>query len=201
MSESVGVSLRNLNDCGCCEGLTRHTPVEVINCPGLSAIAFRVGTHSQFKQSMLTSLSESHKPTVQDANQDVLRDLKTREDDDFSIALLDAWATIADVLTFYQERIANESYLRTATERFSLAQLADLIGYKLRPGVAASTYLAFTIEDAQGAPHQATIDIGVKVQTLPNPGELPQIFETMERVEARAGWNALKPQTTILKKP
>ena len=43
--------------------------------------------------------------------------LRTRDDDDFTIALLDAWATVADVLTFYQERIANESYLRTATER------------------------------------------------------------------------------------
>ena len=30
-------------------------------------------------------------------------------DDDFAIALLDAWATVADVLTFYQERIANEA--------------------------------------------------------------------------------------------
>jgi hypothetical protein len=187
------MSQNNLNDCGCCQGLARHTPVEIINCPGLAAIAYRVGTHSQFKQSMLTSLSDADKP--------ILQDLKTREDDDFSIALLDAWATVADVLTFYQERIANESYLRTATERFSLAQLANLIGYKLRPGVAASTYLAFTIESAQGAPKQATIDIGVKVQTLPGPGELPQIFETIETVEARADWNTLKPQTRILKKP
>ena len=34
---------------------------------------------------------------------------------DFSIALLDAWSMAADVLTFYQERIANEAYLRTAS--------------------------------------------------------------------------------------
>ena len=59
-----------------------------------------------------------------------------RDDDDFSIALLDAWATVADVLTFYQERIANEAYLRTATERLSVLELARLIGYQLRPGVA-----------------------------------------------------------------
>ena len=36
---------------------------------------------------------------------------------DFSIALLDAWAAVADVLTFYQERLANESYLRTKAAR------------------------------------------------------------------------------------
>ena len=44
------------------------------------------------------------------------------------------------MLTFYQERIANEAYLRTATERVSLLELARLIDYELRPGVAASTY-------------------------------------------------------------
>ena len=48
-----------------------------------------------------------------------LRNLKTRDPNDFAIALLDAWATVADVLTFYHERIANEGYLRTATERRS----------------------------------------------------------------------------------
>ncbi len=49
--------------------------------------------------------------------------LKTRQDDDFSISLADAWASVSDVLTFYQERIANESYVRTAT-RASLAARA-----------------------------------------------------------------------------
>ena len=43
------------------------------------------------------------------------------------------------MLTFYQERIANESYLRTATERVSLQEMGKLIGYRLRPGVAAET--------------------------------------------------------------
>ena len=44
------------------------------------------------------------------------RRLKTRDADDFSIALLDASAVMLDILTFYQERLANESYLRTATQ-------------------------------------------------------------------------------------
>ena len=50
--------------------------------------------------------------------------LTTRESDDPAIALLDAWAVAGDVLTFYQERIANEGYLRTATERRSIRELA-----------------------------------------------------------------------------
>ena len=103
---------------------------------------------------------------------------------------------MADVLTFYQERIANESYLRTATERRSLLELARLIGYELRPGVAASTYLAFTLEDAPGAPDRTTIDIGAKVQSIPGPDEKPQTFETIETSQARVEWNAIRPRLT-----
>ena len=117
--------------CGCCQGLTAFTPVKLSNRQGLTAIAYRVGTQPLFKRSMLAAVSSSA--------HSALRQLGTRDDDDFSIALLDAWAALADVLTFYQERIASESYLRTATERFSLLQLARLIGYELRPGVAGRT--------------------------------------------------------------
>lgn len=188
MTEAREPSLKGLNDCGCCEGVGVQTPIEVYNRPGLSAIAYRVGIHAQFKQSLLASLADAELPA--------LNDLTTRADDDFAIALLDAWATVADVLTFYQERIANESYLRTATERLSLLQLARLIGYELRPGVAASTYLAFTLEDTPGSPGKATIDIGTKVQSVPNPGQQPQTFETVEKIEAWAEWNAIKPRLT-----
>jgi len=199
-------NLTQLNDCGCCEGLTGETPAVIDNRPGLTAIAYRVGTHSRFKASMLAQLS--------DPDLGALRALRTREDDDFSIALLDAWASIADVLTFYQERVANEGYLRTATERNSILQLARLIGYKLRPGVAASAYLAFTVEDTSQATNPAPVDpanpppawsalgtavivIGTKVQSIPGPNEQAQTFETMEKITGRAAWNSMKARQTL----
>src|SRR5215204_1845429 len=186
MDQQSGTSPTDL--CGCCEGLVPSTPVEVYNRPGLATIAYRVGPHAQFKQSMLARLSASDLPA--------LRGLNTRDDDDFAVALLDAWAMVADVLTFYQERIANESYLRTAMERGSLLELARLIGYEPRPGVAASTYLAFKLEDAPGSPLTATIGAGTKVQSLPGQDELPQTFETGREIEARAEWNELRPRRT-----
>src|SRR5437763_1171454 len=103
---------------------------------------------------------------------------------------------VCDVLTFYQERIANESYTRTASEYLSLLQLARSASYELRPGVAADTYLAFTLENTPGSPGKAIIDIGTKAQSLPNPGESPQVFETVEAIEARSAWNALFPRKT-----
>ncbi len=181
-----------LDDCGCCAGTSVLTPVEIRNRPGLSAIAYRVGTHARFKQSMLTRLSSPDRA--------VLAGLETRDDDDFAIALLDAWATVSDVLTFYQERIANECYFRTATERRSVIELARLIGYQLAPGVAASAYLAFTLEDALAAPGQGTtqtvVEVGTRVQSIPGPGEKPQTFETIRPIEARIAWNAIRPRLT-----
>jgi predicted phage baseplate assembly protein len=109
------------------------------------------------------------------------------------MALIDAWAVGADVLTFYQERIANEGYLRTATERRSVLELARLIDYRLRPGVAASVYLAYTVEKDSPA---VTIPAGARAQSIPAPGEQMQTFETSDPVEAHYEWNALKPRLT-----
>lgn len=197
-------TLRLLNACGCCTGTAAETPGKVWNRPGLSAIAYRAGTHPDFKASMLARLSSGF---------GALHGLRTRDDGDFSIAFLDAFATVADVLTFYQERIAQEHYLRTATERRSVVELARLIGYELDPGVAATVHLAFTIDDAPGAfgralsiastmptapeePPTVLIPVGTKVQTVPGPDELPQMFETVEEIAARAEWNAMKPRLT-----
>lgn len=170
-------------DCGCCEGVAAETPLAVENRPGLSAIAYRIGTHARFKQSLLAGLSAS--PDEQ------LRRLD-RRDDDPTIALLDAWAAVADVLTFYQERIANEQYLRTATELRSVREMVRLLDYRPSPGVAASAYLAFRLERGPGAPAAVTIEPGVAVQSVPGPGETPQTFETIETVEAHAELDALR---------
>ena len=178
-----------LNDCGCCEGITAVVPEPLSNRPGLSQVRYRVGTHGDFLASALAALS--------DPQFAALRSLTTRDSDDFTIALLDGWATLADVLTFYQERIANELWLRTATERDSILRLAQLIGYRLKPGVAAETPLSFLLDETPGAPSEVTVAIGTKVQSVPGANEKPQTFETIEEIDARVEWNTLKPAITI----
>jgi len=189
--------------CGCCDGIQRLTPITIANRPGLDALLYRVGTHASFLETMLARLSNMwlrlgdldivlDNPADKDKLIYPLQGLSTRSTDDPAIAFLDAWATVADVLTFYQERIANEGYLRTATERRSILELARLVGYTLRPGVAASVYLAYTLEKD----HDVVILPGNRAQSIPGPGELPQSFETGEKLEARFAWNALKPRLT-----
>ena len=193
MNNPLDPTLRELSDCGCCAGTSAETPVAIDNRPGLGAIAFRAGTQPQFKASLLAALPRQSRPA--------LAGLRTRDDDDFTVALLDGWATLADVLTFYSERIANEAYLRTATERRSVLELARAIGYELNPGVAASTWLAFTVDDAKGTPGFANIARGTKVQSLPGPDEKPQVYETTEAILGRHEWNELHPVRTGLPAP
>jgi len=183
------------NDCGCCAGNERPPSLRY-NAPGLPAIDYRIGRHGEFKAALLARLSSSQFPA--------LAGLHTRSDDDFTIAWCDAGAMMLDVLSFYQERIANESYLRTAIERRSVIEMARLIGYQPSPGVAASTYLAFTLEDAPGMPSLAaqpvTVPVGTRVQSIPGPDEQPQSFETIEPVLARVPWNSIPAQQTEAQK-
>jgi len=192
-----------MNDtCGCCEGTQPLTPRLIANRPGLEALAYRLGTHAAFLETMKARLSNFYLDLQQDELDKggqpkttrlyPLRGLTTRVASDPSIALLDGWATVADVLTFYQERIANEGYLRTASERRSILELARLVGYALRPGVAATVYLAYTLDDNIKEP--VIIFPGARAQSVPGPGELPQSFETSEVLDARAAWNTLKPR-------
>jgi hypothetical protein len=195
--------------CACCAGVGTKTPRGVENRAGLSAISYRTGEYAEFRASLLARLSSAAFPA--------LARLRTRDADDFTIGLIDAFACSADIFTFYQERIADESYLRTATERVSLKELGDLIGYRLRPGVAAETALAFTLETppvapptlapepgsfVTGVPASLRLEPGLKVQSVPGPGEKPQTFETVEALdEARPSWNAIRPWLSEVRRP
>lgn len=175
--------------CGCCDGTTLATMAPLANRASLSAIEYRIGDHGAFKASMLANLASSRFPQ--------LAGLGTRKDDDFSIALMDAWAVSMDVLSFYQERLANEAYIGTATERLSITEIARLIGYGLHPGSAAATDLVFLMDDPPGAEPDVTdleIPEGTRVQSQPGPDEVPQIFETLAALEARVAWNRMRPR-------
>ncbi|MGA3092424.1 MAG: putative baseplate assembly protein [Terriglobales bacterium] len=143
---------------------------------------------------MLARLSSSDYPA--------LALLKTRSDDDFTIALMDSAAIVLDILSFYQERLANESYLRTAGQLRSLTELSRLIGYQPSPGVSASTYVAFSLRAAPGqTPDPSapafTIPQGTQLQSVPPQGQTPQIFETSAAIQAKPDWCALPVQTGV----
>jgi predicted phage baseplate assembly protein len=165
--------------CASCAMEPAAGPASLINRPGLNALSYRVGTYATFFDTMKGRLAQSD-----------LSGLRTREASDPAIALLDAWAIVADVLTFYQERVANEGYLQTAVERQSVLELANLVGSSLRPGVSASVNVAYTLEQNS----TAVIPVGSRVQSLPVQDQLPQSFEISDDLPARGAWNNLAPR-------
>ncbi len=175
--------------CGCCTGVMQETPQAITNRAALSAIAYRTGTYSTFYASMLAALSDPDFPA--------LVALRTHDSSDFTIALLDAWALALDIVTFYQERFANEAFLRTAVDQRSVFELARLVGYVPSPGVSASAVLAFTLSSAAGSPDNVLIPAGTRVQSVPGPGQKPQIFETSADLTAVIALNAIPAQTQI----
>src|SRR5262249_32023586 len=174
--------------CGCCAGIVVATPAPEYNRPGLPSIAYRVGSYGAFRESMLARLSSIYIDVSEDGRPEAitrvypLKELTTRDLSESSVSLLDAWAIVGDVLSFYQKRIANEGYLIAAKERLSFVELARLIGYKPRPGVSASVFLAFSVTSDF---LKGSIAAGTRAQSIPGSGETAQYFETSNALEAR----------------
>ena len=168
-------------------------PPKLDNRAGKSQIDYRIGTQPEFLERMKWQIPRI---TVRDrlSDEDIkpLRTLRARETDDPSIALMDAFAAALDVTSFYSERIINEAFVGTATQRRSILELARLIGYELNPGVAASTHLALTVEAADDPFRVVEVSAGMQAMSIPQEkGQLPQIFETTEMITARAEWNTI----------
>ena len=171
------------SDCGCGDNRPA-VPAPTENPPNQDAVRRRIGTHGSFLAGLTAGL----------AGEPGVARLTARDPSDPAVAVLDAWATVADVLTFYQERFANEAYLRTATERRSVAELARLVGYRLRDGVSASVRwrLPSTRPTRRPDGHPGR-DRG------PEPaqaGGAPQTFETADPLAARTEWNLLPVRQT-----
>lgn len=162
------------------------------NAPGRSSLTLRVSPYAQGLSRMKAALPRTTIRTDDtSAPSRPLAGLNLHNDDDPTLALLDAWAMVGDVFSFYQERIANECYLRTATEGRSLHELARLVGHQPDPGASASVHVHFTVEDSARDPEHVEVPAGTQLASVPGPGETAQIFETMAPVTASLSLNRL----------
>lgn len=172
--------------CSGCTGTAMEAPKAAANRPGLPQISARLGNGGAFRRTQLAMLSSSALGK--------LSELRTRGTDDFSIALIDAWSAAGEVISFYTDRLANETYIGTARDPLSIRELARLVGYRPGPGVSASAILAFTMSDAPGSPKRAVIPMGAKVMSTPAQDQLPATYETGRSLVARPAWNGIRPR-------
>jgi uncharacterized phage protein gp47/JayE len=139
-------------------------------------LQYRIGTFPMFRQAMLDDLTAwlpALRAGVAGAS--------------YGTMLVELWAYVADVLAFYQEQIANEAFIGTATQRSSLFRLAELIGYRPKPGASGSAILAFTLAPGK----TLTIPQGLRTGSKPAGGHPAATFETDAPIAARAEHNRI----------
>lgn len=148
-------------------------PTTIHNPPGLDTIEYRTGDYASFRQALLQALP----------GEQALGGWQPSAEGDLALQLLEWWAYLADILTFYNERIANDSYLRTGHHPASTSRLVNLLGYRPRPALGAAGKLSALLSAGNT---KVTVPQGLPLQSKPGPGEEPQIFEVDAVVAASA---------------
>lgn len=144
-------------------------PQVIFNPPGRSAIAYRYGDYTSFRRALLLPL----KDTANNLVESELTNWNPGAEDDLAVQMMEWWAYLADILTFYNERVANESYLRTADLPESVQRLIRILGYRPRPGIGARGVVAALVNNSK----LFILPQGFQIQSKPGPGKQPQIFE------------------------
>lgn len=107
-----------------------------------SSIPVSVDYTSRDYYALREALIARVKARVEAANPN--RQWEGNDPSDFGVALVEAFSYMGDVLGYYVDRIANESYLLTATQRQNVINIARSYGYSPSGYQAAITTLSCT---------------------------------------------------------
>ena len=102
-----------------------------------------------------------------------LADWRAREPGDLGMMLLEMGAYVFDVASFYDQLVANESYLRTARLAGVQRGHVALLGYQPRPALASSVWLAAQVDGTR----LVTLPAGTAIRSGAFGAEAPQVFE------------------------
>jgi predicted phage baseplate assembly protein len=130
-----------------------------------AGIPYRAGDFASFRRALLRPLP----------GEQAINDWRPAPGD-LGLQVLEWWAYLADVLSFYNERYASESYLGTATQSGSVTNLAALVGYQPTPGIAATGTLA-AIGSARQSAEPLVLPAGMRVSSTASPSVPSQTFE------------------------
>jgi hypothetical protein len=99
----------------------------------------------------------------------------TSSEGDFGVMLIELVAYVCDILSFYGDRLTQEAYLPTATQRLSIINLAQLLGYVPAQGSPASGTVTF----ANSTGTNIIVPAGTQVATgFSASADQPVIYQT-----------------------
>ena len=88
---------------------------------------------------------------------------------DFGVALIEAFAYMGDLINYYIDRVANESYLGTATQKQNVLNLASMLGYTAGGYTSATVNLTLTTtEGYKGQIGASQLTSGTAKLVIPN---------------------------------
>jgi len=165
----VAPSLVNADKLLQCNNLDCRVPPPVVPGPAIpkqaQSIDYMAKDYDSFLRAML-DLIPSRIPGWQ-----------TRTEADLAMAILELFAYVADELSYYQDRVANEGFLASALEYDSVRRLLSLIDYQLDHGAAAKVFLVAATTAAKVVPP------GFAASTKATDKHLPIVFEvTKDRI-------------------
>jgi hypothetical protein len=100
----------------------------------------------------------------------------TSSEGDFGVMLVELFAYMGDILSFYGDRLTQEAYLPTATQRLSILNLAQLLGYIPTNGSPASGTVTFQTVNPSPA---VVIPAGTQLTTsFISSSDQPVIYQT-----------------------
>ncbi|WP_270731624.1 hypothetical protein [Shimia sp. Alg240-R146] len=117
---------------------------------------------------------------------------EARVEADQAMMVLEILAHLGDELAYTQDRYAAEAYLKTATQRKSVAQLARLVDYEIDHGEAAQTELAVSVNVGTTLRAATGVDGGLPARAFAlreDTGAIP--FEATEDLWAHPDWNTV----------
>ena len=88
---------------------------------------------------------ESFRRVLIDRLKQIIPSWKEESKADLGIALIELMAYIGDHLSYYQDSVANEMYLKTARKRISVRRHARLIDYHIHEGHSARAFIHLNI--------------------------------------------------------
>jgi hypothetical protein len=146
----------------CCDP-PQASPLETLPS-GLSALPRQLRGFAEVRRDLLRALGREPGPLAG----------WRPSGDDLGLMWLEMWAYVSDVLGFYDERAANETYIRTAVRRPSLRRIVELLGSTPSVGAAAKALVAALADGAVAV----TLPPATGFRSGAFNGEPPQVFET-----------------------
>ncbi|HEY6805615.1 MAG TPA: hypothetical protein VI306_18700 [Pyrinomonadaceae bacterium] len=158
---------------------------------GLTHLPRQLGTFAEFRRALLraasirtTALLENHPlwslRYLTERDRDGLKkeltafgEWRGRHPEDFGMMLIEMWAYVCDLTSFYDSVFANDSYVGTSVRRDSIRKLVDPLGYLPRPAVAALAELAVFADGKRAV----SLPVGTAFSSGAFDGHPPQIFE------------------------